>query len=288
MNDSGFTSADKPSLLERLSALLTPEPEDRGELVALLRAAHERELLGADILAIVEGALQISDMRVRDIMVPRSQMDVLRIDDSMETIAAFAVKTAHSRFPVVCDGKDNVVGILLAKDLLRYFAGHEFNLRATLRPAVFIPESKPLDVLLREFRLSHNHMAIVVDEYGGVAGLVTIEDVLEQIVGEIEDEYDADDDDDILPDHAGHYRVKATTTIGDFNEAFATAFSDEDADTIGGFLICHLGRLPRRDEAITMGSLRFRVLRADGRRIYTLLVDRLPASPEAEAGAASA
>ncbi|MDR0701912.1 MAG: CBS domain-containing protein [Azoarcus sp.] len=287
MNDSGF-AADKPSLLERLSALLAPEPEDRAELVALLRAAHGRELLDADILAIIEGALQISDMRVRDIMVPRSQMDVLQIDDSMETIAAFAVKTAHSRFPVVCDGKDNVVGIMLAKDLLRYFAGREFKLRETLRPAVFIPESKPLDVLLREFRLSRNHMAIVVDEYGGVAGLVTIEDVLEQIVGEIEDEYDYDDDDDILPDQTGRCRVKATTTIGDFNDAFATAFNDEGVDTIGGFLIRHLGRLPRRDEAITIDGLCFRVLRADGRRIYTLLVDHGPASPEAEAEAASA
>ncbi|MDR1228600.1 MAG: CBS domain-containing protein [Azoarcus sp.] len=287
MDDSSL-SADKPSLLERLTALLTPEPGDRGELVALLRAAHERELLEADVLAIIEGALQMSDMRVRNIMVPRSQMDVLHIGDSIETIAAFAVKTAHSRFPVVSDGKDNVSGILLAKDLLRYFAGHEFNLRATLRPAVFIPESKPLNVLLREFRLNHNHMAIVVDEYGGVAGLVTIEDVLEQIVGKIEDEYDFDDGGDILPEHGGRYRVKATAAINDFNGAFATAFSDEDADTIGGFLIRHLGRLPRRDEAIVIDGLRFRVSRADGRRIYTLLVDRCPAPPEAEAGAAPA
>jgi magnesium and cobalt transporter len=264
--------------------LLTPEPEDRGELVALLRAAHGRELLDADVLAIIEGALQMSDMRVRDIMVPRSQMDVLHTGDSIETIAAFAVKTAHSRFPVVSDCKDNIVGILLAKDLLRYFAGHEFNLRATLRPVVFIPESKPLNVLLREFRLSHNHMAIVVDEYGGVAGLVTIEDVLEQIVGEIEDEYDLDGGDDILPEHGGTYRVKATTTISDFNGAFATTFSDEDVDTIGGFLIRHLGRLPRHDEAIVIDSLCFRVSRADGRRIYTLLVDRRSVPPEAEAG----
>ncbi|MDR1661321.1 MAG: CBS domain-containing protein [Azoarcus sp.] len=278
--DDSVPSVDRPSLLERLSALLTTEPEDRGELVALLRAAHARELLGADILSIIEGALHISDMRVRDIMVPRSQMDVLHAGDAMEAIAAFAVKTAHSRFPVVSDGKDDVVGIFLAKDLLRYFAGRKFKLREMLRPAVFIPESKPLDVLLREFRLSRNHMAIVVDEYGGVAGLVTIEDVLEQIVGEIEDEYDFDDGGDILPDYGGCYRVKATTTIGEFNGAFATAFSNEEADTIGGLLIRRLGRLPRHGESVVIDGLRFCVLRVDSRRIYTLLVDRGPESPE--------
>ncbi|MDR3212606.1 MAG: CBS domain-containing protein [Azoarcus sp.] len=286
--DGTTSSADKPTLLERLSALLTPEPEDRDELVALLRSAHGRALLDADALSIIEGALQMSDMRVRDIMVPRSRMSVLHIDDSMDEIATFAVKTAHSRFPVVSDGRDDVVGILLAKDLLRYFAGKESCLREILRPAVFIPESKPLNVLLREFRLSHNHMAIVVDEYGGVAGLVTIEDVLEQIVGEIEDEYDFDDGGDILPDHGGHYRVKATTTIGDFNGAFATAFSDEEVDTVGGLLIRHLGRLPRHGEAVVIDGLRFRVLRADSRRIYTLLVDRGRAAPEADREAASA
>ncbi|MDR0634691.1 MAG: CBS domain-containing protein [Azoarcus sp.] len=286
--DGNNSSADKPSLLERLSALLAPEPEDRDELVALLRAAHERALLDADALSIIEGALQISDMRVRDIMVPRSRMSVLHIDDSMAEIAAFAVKTAHSRFPVVGDGKDDVVGILLAKDLLRYFAGKDFSLREMMRPAVFIPESKPLNVLLREFRLSHNHMAIVVDEYGGVAGLVTIEDVLEQIVGEIEDEYDFDDSGDILPDHGGRYRVKATTTIGDFNGAFATAYSDEEVDTVGGLLIRRLGRLPRHGEAIIIDGLRFRVLRADGRRIYTLLVDRGHTLSETDIEAASA
>lgn len=286
--DGNHSSADKPSLLERLSALLAPEPEDRGELVALLRAAHERALLDADALSIIEGALQISDMRVRDIMVPRSRMSVLHIDDSMEEIAALAVKTAHSRFPVVSDGKDDVVGILLAKDLLRYFAGKEFSLREMMRPVVLIPESKPLNVLLREFRLSHNHMAIVVDEYGGVAGLVTIEDVLEQIVGEIEDEYDFDDGGDILPDHGGRYRVKATTTIGDFNGAFATAYSDEEVDTVGGLLIRRLGRLPRHGEAIVIDGLRFRVLRADGRRIYTLLVERGAMLSETDAEATSA
>jgi magnesium and cobalt transporter len=269
------SSSDKPTLLERLSALLAPEPEDRDELVALLRAAHERKLIEADALSIIEGALQMTDMRVRDIMVPRAQMDVLHIDDSMDTVAAFAVKTAHSRFPVIGGDKDDVVGILLAKDLLRYFAGGAVKLRDMLRPAVFIPESKPLNVLLREFRLSHNHMAIVVDEYGGVAGLVTIEDVLEQIVGEIEDEYDFDDSSgNIVPDYGGRFRVKATTPIGDFNGAFATTFSDEEVDTVAGLLIRHLGRLPRRSEATVIDGLRFHVLRADSRRIHTLLIDR--------------
>jgi magnesium and cobalt transporter len=286
MDSSGSASdKEKPSLLERLSALLTPEPEDRDELVDLLRAAHERDLLDEDALSIIEGALQMSDMRVRDIMVPRAQMGVLHIGDSVGAIVAFAVKTAHSRFPVVDGDKDDVVGILLAKDLLRFFAGHEFSLREMLRPAVFIPESKPLNVLLREFRLSHNHMAIVVDEYGGVAGLVTIEDVLEQIVGEIEDEYDFDDSSgNIVSDHGGRYRVKATTPIGDFNGAFATTFSDEEVDTIGGYLIRHLGRLPRHGESVVIDDLRFRVLRADSRRIYTLLVDRGLETPESGSG----
>jgi len=269
------SSSDKPTLLERLSALLTPEPEDRDELVALLRAAHERELIDADALSIIEGALQMTDTRVRDIMVPRARMGVLHIDDSMDTVAAFAVKTAHSRFPVIGGDKDDVVGILLAKDLLRYFAGRAASLRDMLRPAVFIPESKPLNVLLREFRLSHNHMAIVVDEYGGVAGLVTIEDVLEQIVGDIEDEYDFDDSGgNIVPDHGGRFRVKAMTPIGDFNGAFATTFSNEEVDTVAGLLIRHLGRLPRRSEAIVIDGLRFHVLRADSRRVHTLLIDR--------------
>jgi magnesium and cobalt transporter len=287
--DSSDSSSDKPTLLERLSALLTPAPEDRDELLALLRVARERGLLDADALSIIEGAMQMSGMRVRDIMVPRAQMDVLHASDSIETITAFAMRTAHSRFPVIGGDKDDVVGILLAKDLLRHFAGHGFSLREMLRPAVFVPESKPLNVLLREFRLSHNHMAIVVDEYGGVAGLVTIEDVLEEIVGEIEDEYDfSGGDGNILPDHGGRYRVKATTPIGDFNGVFATTFSDDEVDTVGGLLIRRLGRLPRHDEAIVIDGLCFRVLRADNRRIYTLLVDRETGAPGANPGAVPA
>lgn len=269
----------KPSLIERLSAFLTREPEDREELLAQLRSACDRSLIDVDALTIIEGALQISDMQVREVMIPRAQMDVIHLDEPIERIADLVVDTAHSRFPAVNEGKDDIVGIFLAKDLLRYYAGREFDLRDMLRPAVFVPESKRLNVLLREFRVSRNHMAIVVDEYGGVAGLVTIEDVLEQIVGDIEDEYDFDEaGDNILLDHSGRYRVKAATEIEDFNAAFETRFSDEDADTVGGLVIRHLGRLPRRGEVVELDGLRLQVMRADSRRVYTLLVERLPAA----------
>ena len=270
-------SSSRPSLLERLSAFLTREPEDRDELLHLLHSAHDRNMFDADALAIIEGALQVSDMQVRDVMVPRAQMDVVNLDDSVEDITRFVIHAAHSRFPVIGEGTDAVLGILLAKDLLRVFAGESFNLREMLRPAVFVPESKRLNVLLRDFRVSHNHMAIVVDEYGGVAGLVTIEDVLEQIVGDIEDEYDFDETaDNIRGDQAGRYRVKAATEIEDFNEAFSTTFSDAEYDTVGGLLIRELGRLPKRNEVIELEGLRFQVLRADSRRIHSLLVERLP------------
>ncbi len=264
----------RPSLLERLSLLLTGEPEDREQLLRILRNAHERNLMDGDALSIIEGALSVSEMQVRDVMVPRAQMDVINLNDPPEKFVDFVLDTAHSRFPAVGENKDDVVGILLAKDLLRHFAGKEFDLRDNLRPAVFIPESKRLNVLLREFRASRNHMAIVVDEYGGVAGLVTIEDVLEQIVGDIEDEYDFDETaGSIVLDNAGRYRVKATTEIEDFNAAFDTGFSDEDYDTVGGMVIHRLGRLPRRNETIVVDGLRFQVLRADSRRVHTLLVD---------------
>jgi magnesium and cobalt transporter len=264
----------RPSLLERLSALLMREPEDREQLLDLLRNAFERSLLDADALSIIEGALTVSDMQVRDIMVPRAQMDVIHIDDTPEKIAGQVVDATHSRFPAIGENRDDVLGILLAKDLLRYFAGKEFDLRDTLRPAVFVPESKRLNVLLREFRASRNHMAIVVDEYGGVAGLVTIEDVLEQIVGDIEDEYDFDESaDNIVLDNTGRYRVKALTEIEDFNLKFGTAFASEAYDTIGGLVIHRLGRLPKRGETLDVDGMRLQVLRADSRRVHTLLID---------------
>ncbi len=266
--------SSRPSLLERLSVLLMREPEDRGQLLELLRNAHERNLLDADALSMIEGALAVSDTQVREIMVPRAQMDVIDIGEPAEKIVATVIAAAHSRFPVIGDDRDDVIGILLAKDLLGLFAAKEFDLRDTLRPAVFIPESKRLNVLLREFRASRNHMAIVVDEYGGIAGLVTIEDVLEQIVGDIEDEYDFDEAaDNIVLDNAGRFRVKATTEIEDFNQAFATDFADPGYNTIGGLVIQRLGRLPKRGEALDVNGLRIQVLRADSRRVHTLLVD---------------
>jgi magnesium and cobalt transporter len=213
----------KPSLLERLSNFLLREPEDREQLVELLHGAYENHLMDADSLAMIEGVLQVSEMQVRDVMIPRSQMDVIDISAPPETFIPHVIETAHSRFPVIEDDKNDVIGILLAKDLLRYYAGEDFEVRDMLRPAVFIPESKRLNVLLKEFRSNRNHIAIVVDEYGGVAGMVTIEDVLEQIVGDIEDEYDYDEDEDnIIQDAKGHYRVKALTEIADFNETVGT------------------------------------------------------------------
>ena len=265
----------KPTLLERLSAFLLREPEDREQLLTLLRSAHDNNLLDADGLAMVEGVLQVSEMQARDIMVPRAQMDVIDVNEPPDRFIPLVIETAHSRFPVIGDGKDDVIGILLAKDLLRYYAGEEeFDVRDMLRPAVFIPESKPLNVLLKEFRKNRNHIAIVVDEYGGVAGLITIEDVLEQIVGDIEDEYDFDEAaDNIVLDNAGRYRVKATTEIGDFNAAFHTDYPDNEFDTFGGLVIHRLGRLPKRGEALQIDNLRIQVLRADSRRVHTLLVD---------------
>jgi magnesium and cobalt transporter len=264
------------SLLERLSALIVREPGDREQLVQLLRAAYARNLLDADALSIIEGAMNVSEMQVRDIMIPRAQMDVIDINEPVESFIGQVISTAHSRFPVIDQNRDDVIGVLLAKDLLRHYAGEEeFNVREMLRPAVFVPEAKRLNVLLREFRASRNHMAIVVDEYGGVAGLITIEDVLEQIVGDIEDEYDFDEaSDNILSEPGGRYRVKALTQIDDFNAAFGTQLPDDAADTVGGLVIAHLGRLPKRGESVSMGGLRFQVLRADSRRVYTLIVEK--------------
>src|SRR5262245_44836093 len=266
----------RPSLLERLSSLLMREPGDREQLVHLLRSAYSRNLLDADALSIIEGALTVSEMQVRDIMVPRAQVDFIDINEPVETFIPLVISTAHSRFPVIDRNKDDVIGILLAKDLLRHYAGEEeFNVREMLRPAVFVPEAKRLNVLLREFRASRNHMAIVADEYGGVAGLITIEDVLEQIVGDIEDEYDFDEaSDNILPEPGGRFRVKALTQVADFNAAFSTAFPDDEHDTVAGLVIAQLGRLPKRGEAFSLGGLKVQVLRADSRRVYTLIVEK--------------
>ena len=272
---------DKPSFFERISSLLLREPEDREQLMRLLHSAHERKLLDADALSITEGALAASEVSVHDVMVPRAMIEFIDTDAPLEEVIAQDNRTAQSRFPDIDDSRDNVVGILLAKDLLRVRADRPFNLRDWLHPAVFIPESKRLNVLLREFRVSRNHMAIVIDEYAGVSGLITIEDVLEQIVGEIEDEYDFDESEgNIRPDQFGRFRVKAQTTIEDFNEHFGSHFSTDECNTVGGLILNHLGRVPRRKEEIVLGGLNFVVLRADRRRLYTLLVTREQAPDE--------
>ena len=228
--------------------------------------------------------MQVSDLSAGDIMVPRAQMDAINAEDSIDQIVAFAVEKAHSRFPVYEGERDNVIGVLLAKDLLRIHADSDVNLRDMLRPAVFIPESKRLNVLLHDFRLNRNHIALVVDEYGGVAGLLTIEDVLEQIVGDIEDEYDFDEEADNIVslggDQAGLYRVKALTTIEQFNETFGTGFSNEHADTLGGLLTDHLARLPARGDVVELQPFRFEVLRADARQVHLLRVQKIEPAPE--------
>ena len=279
--DDDDKETPKPTLLERLSAFLTREPEDREELLELLHGAFEHKLLDADALSMIEGVMSVSEMTVRDIMIPRSQMDVVSEDDDPAEFMPLLLETKHSRFPVIGENKDDVVGILLAKELLNYYANPEsFDLKDTFRPAVFVPESKRLNVLLRDFRANRNHMAIVVDEYGGVSGLVTIEDVLEQIVGDIEDEYDFDEsEDNIIAEANGRYRVKAQTEIADFNANFGTDFADDEFDTVGGLVLQAFGRLPKRGEVATIGDFRFRVVRADSRRLHTLHVEPVQAAP---------
>ena len=265
------------SWLGRFSRALSgeaDEPRDRPALVRLLRDAERRNVLGPDALAMIEGALAVGDMQVRDIMVPRAQMVVIDSDKPPEEFVGAVLDSGHSRFPVIGDSRDEVEGILLAKDLLAHFArnGDErFNFDDAMRPAVHIPESKRLDVLLREFRASRNHMAIVVNEFGGVSGLVTIEDVLEQIVGEIDDEHDTDER--LIKAHAnGEFTAKARTPVEDFNEYFGSAFDEEEHDTIGGVVVRAFARLPSRLEQVTLGGFRFTVVRADKRRIHLLRV----------------
>ncbi len=275
MTDDETSVSPPRSWLDRLSQVLLGEPQDREQLIALLRDAEGRNLLDADALTMIEGVLAVSELRVRDIMVPRSQMVVVPHDARPEEFLPLIIESAHSRFPVVGESRDEVVGILLAKDLLGYFSEggkNTFKVRDALRPAVFIPESKRLNVLLKEFRDSRNHIAMVVDEYGGVAGLVTIEDVLEQIVGEIEDEHDVDDEAFIIKHSDTNYTVQALMPVEEFNREFGTDFSREEFDTIGGVLTHHHGRLPKRGETITLAHLRCKVLRADSRRLHLLQV----------------
>ncbi|MCG6887488.1 MAG: CBS domain-containing protein [Proteobacteria bacterium] len=282
MND-GNQSTDKiprpqRSLLERIGQALQGEMKDRGELLAVLHEAQKNDVIDSDALAMIEGVLGVSEMQVRDIMIPRSQMVVVERDADLQDILATVVESAHSRFPAVGESRDDVIGILLAKDLLPYFIHGEqgrFHVRDNLRPAVIVPESKRLNVLLKDFRTSRNHMAIVVDEYGGVSGLVTIEDVLEQIVGEIEDEHDIEDDVYIYEHRNGEYTVKAITPIEDFNDYFQSDFSSEEFDTIGGLILNRFGHLPKRGETVDLDNLHFKVLRASNRQIHLLEVSRL-------------
>lgn len=263
-------------LLERLFPLARNELETKEQLIELLRQARRKALFDGDALSMMEGVLQVSDLQVRDIMIPRAQMVVVGRDDSFEEILPVVVDSAHSRFPVIGEDRAEVVGTLLAKDLLPYYgeAAQRFRLRDIIRSAVFVPESKRLDVLLREFRASRNHMAIVVDEYGAAAGLVTIEDVLEQIVGEIEDEYDFDEGAFIMRRDDNLYTAKAHTSIEDFNAYFNVDLPDEDYDTIGGLVLKALGHMPKRGESVEVEGFRFEVIGADSRKIRLLNIQR--------------
>ncbi|MGI9331848.1 MAG: HlyC/CorC family transporter [Gammaproteobacteria bacterium] len=281
MSDSRGSASREPkpasgrTWLDRIGQALAAEPQDRAALVAMLRDSERRGLIDADALAMTEGALQVGDLQVRDIMVPRAQMVVIEEDVAPEDFVAAVIESGHSRFPIIGDSRDEVHGILLAKDLLAYFSSDKkgtLDLDDLMRPAVIVPESKRLNVLLREFRQSRNHMAIVVDEYGGIAGLVTIEDVLEQIVGEIDDEHDIEEDRQIRCLERGEHMVKARTSIEDFNEYFHTHYDDEAFDTIGGLVIKAFGRLPVRGETCEIEGVSFKVVRADKRRVHLLRV----------------
>jgi len=265
------------SWLEKLSDVLLTEPKDKDQLIKILRDAETHHLLDTEALTMIEGVLQVSEMQARDIMVPRSQMIVIEVEKTPKEFLPQVIDSAHSRFPVIGEDRDEVVGILLAKDLLSYlYKGEEnkFNLKDLLRPAIFVPESKRLNVLLKEFRLKRNHMAIVVDEYGGVAGVVTIEDVLEQIVGEIEDEFDIDEESFIKRLDDTTFIVKALTPIDEFNEQFQTDLSDEEFDTIGGIVMHEFGKLPKRGETVEIGNLTIEILHADNRRIRLVQVTK--------------
>jgi magnesium and cobalt transporter len=274
------SSGTSKTWLEKLAQAFSDEPRSRDDVRDILQQACESGILDNDAHGIIEGAIQVTEMQVRDVMIPRSQMTMVQVNQTPREFLPVIISSAHSRFPVCGENPNEVLGILLAKDLLPYMLEgtlDQFDIRQCLRKATFIPESKRLNVLLNEFRGTRNHMAIVVDEYGGIAGLITIEDVLEQIVGEIEDEHDADDDDDdgnIKPFDDNGYLVKALTPIEDFNAYFDTGFSDDEFDTIGGIVTQHFGHLPAKDESIVIDGFHFKVLSADNRRLRLLQVNR--------------
>jgi len=273
MSEEGSGSESSRTWLERLSQAFTGEPSSRADLIELLRGAEQRNLLDAEALSIIEGALTVSDMQVREIMIPRSQVTMVRVDMEPGEFLPLIIESGHSRFPVIGDNPDDVMGILLAKDLLPLAPEEprsKFSMKELLRPCTAIPESKRLNVLLQEFRSTRNHLAVVYDEYGGVSGIVTIEDVLEQIVGEIEDEFDFNEDDYIKKHDENNYIIKALTPVDEFNSVFNAGFSEDEFDTIGGFVTQYFGHLPKRDERINIEGYRFKVLNSDNRRIRLL------------------
>lgn len=278
MNDPDPRPSGLSQTLKRVLHRLFGRADEKEDLLEQLREAEAHDVIDADAVSMMEGVLQVGDLAVRDLMVPRAQMDVLDINDSIEDILDVVRRTAHSRFPVMDGKRDNIIGVLLAKDLLHILTDEPRDIRGLLRPAVFVPESKRLNVLLRDFRRNRNHIAIVVDEYGGVAGLITIEDVLEQIVGDIEDEHDIDEEEDnivALPHEPSALRVKAICTLEQFNEVLGTSFEDDDLDTIGGYVTDHLGRLPHKGERVRLKGLEFEIQRADARTVQMLIVRRL-------------
>jgi magnesium and cobalt transporter len=271
--DQSGNGSGKKTWVEKIGAAFSNQPRDRDQLLESLNIACEQGIVDADALAMMEGALEVSETQVRDAMIPRSQMVVVHNDSNLEEFLPRILESGHSRFPVIGEDKDEVVGILLAKDLLPHLAsgGEKFDLADAIRSAVVIPESKRLNVLLRDFRVSRNHMAIVVDEYGGVSGLITIEDVLEEIVGEIDDEYDEQEEALILQIGENRYQVQALTPIDDLNDQFDSDLSDDDYGTVGGLLLAEFGRVPEYDDTVTLAEkFQFRVVKADSRRIVTL------------------
>ena len=287
MSDDGGTRKMVMRRIRKLAA-----PKDRAQLREMLKDSAVHGLLDTDALLMVEGVLDVADLQVRDIMVPHNQMTCVRVDDPASRILSVAIDSGHSRFPVLEEDGDGVVGILLAKDLLRFYTlgdSARFDLRAWMRKPLFVPESKRVNLLLKELRIGRNHMAIAIDEYGSVAGLVTMEDVIEQIVGEIDDEYDIEDEKNIRREAERQFLVRGATRIGEFNEFFGVAISDEDFDTVAGMVTQHFGRLPRRGESAVLEGFEFRVTRADRRRIETLRVTAPAAElPPQDAVAASA
>jgi magnesium and cobalt transporter len=284
MSQSQTDKSENRSWIERLGRVLMGEPQDREDLVQLMRDAEKRDLLGQDALAMIEGVLQVSELQVRDIMIPRSKIVFIPREASLDDIYPLVIDSAHSRFPVQDEETSQVAGILLAKDLLSYAASgktQKFDVRDVMRHAIFVPESKRLNVMLREFRANRNHMAIVIDEYGSVAGLITIEDVLEQIVGEIEDEHDFEEEAFILQRNDTEFNIKALTEIDDFNERFSTDYSDDDVDTVGGMVVKSFGHVPEHGETTQIDGFLFEVLRADKRRVHLLRMTITDSSAEA-------